>query len=50
VPAASLPDAWRLAARRRAGCLYITERGGPNPYDDLPEMTKNVPGPGEEAT
>jgi len=41
VPAASIPAAWQLAARRRAGAVYITERGGPNPYDGLPEVTGN---------
>lgn len=38
VPAANVPAAWQLAARRRAGAAYVTERGGPNPYDSLPEM------------
>jgi len=41
VPAASLPDAWRLAARRRVGALYITQRTGPNPYDGLPDMSRD---------
>jgi hypothetical protein len=41
VPAARIPAAWRLAARHRAGAVYITERCGPNPYDGLPEMTGN---------
>lgn len=36
VPAASVPAAGQLAARRRAGAVYITERGGGNPYDGLP--------------
>jgi Spherulation-specific family 4 len=40
VPAARIRAAWRLAARRRAGAVYITERDGPNPYDSLPSMTK----------
>ena len=43
VPAAQLPAARQLAARRHAGAVYITERGGPNPYDGLPEMSGNEP-------
>jgi hypothetical protein len=39
VPAARIPAAWRVAASQHAGAVYITERGGPNPYDCLPEMT-----------
>jgi len=42
VPAARLPGAWRLAARRRAGAAYITERGGANPYDGLPTVTQDT--------
>jgi hypothetical protein len=41
VPAAQLPAAWQLATRRHAGAVYITERGGPNPYDRLPKMPGN---------
>lgn len=41
VPAELIPDAWRLAARRKAGAIYITERSGPNPYDGLPTLTRN---------
>lgn len=41
VPVSSIPAAWQLASRRRAGAVYITERGGGNPYDGLPEMTWN---------
>ncbi|MGH3278937.1 MAG: hypothetical protein ACRDNW_07350, partial [Trebonia sp.] len=41
VPVASIPAAWKLASHRRAGVVYITERGGVNPYDSLPEMTGN---------
>jgi Spherulation-specific family 4 len=41
VPVATIPAAWQLAARRGAGAVYITERGGPNPYDSLPETTGN---------
>jgi hypothetical protein len=48
VPAKLIPDAWRLAARRKAGAMYITERSGPNPYDGLPTMTTT--GAGMEAT
>jgi hypothetical protein len=46
VPAARIPAAWQLAARRRAGAVYITERCGPNPYDSLPQTT----GDGAEVT
>jgi hypothetical protein len=41
VPAARIPAAWQLAARRRAGAVYITDRDGPNPYDSLPELIRN---------
>jgi hypothetical protein len=44
VPAELIPDAWRLAARRKAGAIYITERSGPNPYDGLPTLSRNDPG------
>ena len=40
VPEASIPAAWQLASRRRAGAAYITERSGPNPYDGLPALTQ----------
>jgi hypothetical protein len=36
VPPESLGQAFLLAIRRRAGCAYITDRGGANPYDRLP--------------
>ena len=36
VPTGSFHDARWLAARRNAGCVYITDRGGPNPWDRLP--------------
>jgi hypothetical protein len=36
VPAGSFRDALWLAARRNAGSVYITDRGGPNPWDRLP--------------
>lgn len=36
VPPRDVAAAWRLAARRRAGAAYVTERSGPNPYDALP--------------
>ncbi len=36
VPTGSFRDARWLAARRNAGCVYITDRGGPNPWDRLP--------------
>lgn len=31
----------RLAVRRRAGNLYVTEGSGPNPYDHLPQWGRN---------
>jgi hypothetical protein len=36
VPAAHAADAFLLAVRRRAGCVYVTDDGGGNPYDRLP--------------
>lgn len=36
VPRDRLAAALRLAARRHAGCAYVTDRGGLNPYDGLP--------------
>jgi hypothetical protein len=36
VPPASFHDAFWLAARRNAGCVYVTDRGEPNPWDRLP--------------
>ena len=36
VPAGCLPLTLRTAARRNAGCVYATDRDGPNPYDRLP--------------
>lgn len=36
VPAESFSDALWLAARRNAGCAYVTDRGGANPWDRLP--------------
>jgi Spherulation-specific family 4 len=35
VPPREFCDAARLAAQRHAGSVYITERGGSNPYDRL---------------
>lgn len=47
VPPEKAAAAWRLAGRRRAGAAYVTERGGPNPYDALPA---SLPGrAGQEA-
>jgi Spherulation-specific family 4 len=40
VPPERLADAVALAGRRRAGCVYVTDADGPNPYSRLP-----VPGP-----
>lgn len=36
VPAEHAADAFLLAVRRRAGCVYITDSSGGNPYDRLP--------------
>jgi hypothetical protein len=36
VPREEIAGTFRLAARRRAGCAYITDRSGPNPYNGLP--------------
>jgi hypothetical protein len=36
VPTASMADAWWLAAHRHAGCAYVTDRDGDNPWDGLP--------------
>jgi Spherulation-specific family 4 len=36
VPLQSFGDAFLLAARRRVGCVYVTDHGGDNPWDRLP--------------
>jgi Spherulation-specific family 4 len=36
VPPASFGDAFWLAARRNAGCVYVTNHGGANPWGQLP--------------
>jgi hypothetical protein len=36
VPRENFDHAFLLATRRRAGSVYITDRGGANPYDGLP--------------
>jgi hypothetical protein len=36
VPIESFGDAFLLASRRRAGCVYVTDHGGENPWDRLP--------------
>jgi len=36
VPLQSSGDAYLLAARRHAGCVYVTDKGGDNPWDRLP--------------
>jgi hypothetical protein len=36
VPRQSFGDAFLLATRRRAGCVYVTDHGGDNPWDRLP--------------
>jgi Spherulation-specific family 4 len=38
VPRPQLANALLLAARRRAACVYVTDRGGGNPYDRLPAI------------
>jgi hypothetical protein len=47
VPAEHAADAFLLAVRRRAGCVYITDRGGANPYDQLPAWGLAQEGPWE---
>jgi hypothetical protein len=37
VPVPSFGDAFLLATRRRAGCVYVTDHGGDNPWDRLPD-------------
>ncbi|MBO0869814.1 MAG: hypothetical protein J2P15_14740, partial [Micromonosporaceae bacterium] len=37
VPLARHWDAYALAARRGAGCAFVTDHGGANPWDYLPE-------------
>lgn len=37
VPPESFEDAFMLATRRRAGCVYVTDNGGDNPWDRLPD-------------
>jgi hypothetical protein len=49
VPRENFGQAFLLAIRRRAGCAYITDRGGANPYDRLPpagatRIRPNAPG------
>jgi hypothetical protein len=36
VPKQSFGTAFLLAARRRAGCVYVTDHAGANPWDRLP--------------
>lgn len=45
VPARFFGDAYWLAARRNAGCAYITDRGGVNPWDGLPAGSLCPAGP-----
>jgi len=42
VPVEHLGDAVLMAGRRRAGCIYVTDHGGGNPYNRLPAL---VPAP-----
>jgi hypothetical protein len=37
VPPGKSGEALKLAERRGAAAVYVTERGGPNPYDGLPK-------------
>jgi hypothetical protein len=37
VPPGESGETVRLAVRRRAAAVYVTERGGSNPYDSLPD-------------
>jgi hypothetical protein len=45
VPAEHAADAFLLAVRRRAGCVYITDQGGNNPYNRLPAWGLAQEGP-----
>jgi Spherulation-specific family 4 len=45
VPGPQLATALLLAARRRAGCVYVTDRDGGNPYDGLPAGLPGAGGP-----
>lgn len=36
VPPESFGDAFSLATRRKAGCAYVTDHGGVNPWERLP--------------
>jgi Spherulation-specific family 4 len=42
VPPEHLASAFMVAGRRRAGCVYVTDHGGGNPYNRLPAL---VPAP-----
>jgi hypothetical protein len=42
VPPGLSGRAVRLAGQRHAAAVYITERGGPNPYDRLPADLRNL--------
>lgn len=44
VPVESFGDAYLLAARRHAGCAYVTDNGGANPWDRLPSTAWCAPG------
>jgi hypothetical protein len=46
VPRPQLANALLLAARRRAGCIYVTDRTGGNPYDRLPAAMRHDGPPG----
>lgn len=37
VPHPCFSDAFLLVARRRTGCVYVTDHGGSNPWDRLPD-------------
>ena len=41
VPAGQFSEAAKLAVQRHAASVYITERGGSNPYDRLPIDSRN---------
>jgi hypothetical protein len=42
VPAEHLGNAFLMAGQRRAGCVYVTDLGGDNPYRRLPAV---IPAP-----
>jgi hypothetical protein len=48
VPPERFDDALALAVGRRSAAVYITDRSGPNPYDQLPAGADGPPRPGQD--